>query len=297
MKSSTSSITFFTLLSTLSLSVAAGGIVANEALAATLQNAAVSFDGDYYITNVASGKSLYFQRDDSTHTTNLFTDTNAQPVSLQSANGAGFSGTVIAGVIGTSWKCMSAQWGFQQGQSQSDNAAVSYACQIGAHDESNGDLHVAKQLWQLVPVSSSVAHAGDSAGNELIAVSRKRPAASSQAVPAAHSHHSHSVRPCRHSATWLARHPEYVSKWGHGECAKRLASTKHGKRSLEKRDQTMYQILATDHITNMAIKAVGSSVIPTPGNYVSQGLEDYVQFGTPPASQLWYISSTPPSSK
>lgn len=43
-----------------------------------------------------------------------------------------------------------------KGQGQSDNAAVSYACQIGSNDQSSTNLHISKQLWQIVPVAGSV---------------------------------------------------------------------------------------------------------------------------------------------
>jgi len=44
-----------------------------------------------------------------------------------------------------------------KGQGQSDNAAVSYACQIGSNDQSSTNLHISKQLWQIVPVAGSAA--------------------------------------------------------------------------------------------------------------------------------------------
>lgn len=133
---------------------------------------------------------------------------------------------------------MSAQWGFQAGTAQSDNAAVSYACQVGSKDHNTGNLHVSKQFWQIIPVTSNASPTPESKGNEFAAASRK-------SVQIAKSSPTQKNKSCRHSSKWLARHPAYVYQQGHHECQARLNSAHKrslANRDLSKRDSTRYQM-------------------------------------------------------
>jgi hypothetical protein len=92
---------------------------------------------------------------------------------------------------------------------------------------------------------------------------------------------------CSHTGKWLARHPEYVWKAGKLECRERLLeyqATHQSKRRalpesalsrLEKRASSTYCIVAVDHLTDMATKALTPTRVDTFGGYVSLRLADY----------------------
>lgn len=114
------------------------------------------------------------------------------------------------------------RWGFQQGAAaqggQFNHAAVSYACQsssyishasyllltsliVGSSDQNNGNIHLAKQIWQVVPCGSSQPGSG---GIQLSTHNKghKKPAS-----PGGGS----SGKKCSKSGKWLAKHWQYVS--------------------------------------------------------------------------------------
>lgn len=120
----------------------------------TQQGIASRFEGDYYVQNVRTGKYLYFDRPGDL--TNLITGDERKPVQLGHDKSYGQSGRVWdhwegTFVRGLNDKCMSAQWGEDQGV---DVAGVSYACKVGPGSTGTDSLELAKQLWKLVPCGS-----------------------------------------------------------------------------------------------------------------------------------------------
>ncbi|GAA5853183.1 hypothetical protein JCM8547_000231 [Rhodosporidiobolus lusitaniae] len=95
---------------------------------------------------------------------------------------------------------------------------------------------------------------------------------------------------CQHPGWWLANHPAYVTKAGHVECAsdlkayladqsssrmvKRAGRPSHSQmaKKLAKKGQQTYNIIAVDHILNMATRAIDSSALSTYGGYTSTTL-------------------------
>lgn len=115
------------------------------------QNLAARFEGDYYVQNVKTGKYLYFDRPGDL--TNLITGDERNSIQLGHDKSYGQSGRVWDHWEGTflrglNDKCMSAQWGEDQGV---DVAGVSYACKVGPGSTGTDSLELAKQLWKLVP--------------------------------------------------------------------------------------------------------------------------------------------------
>lgn len=124
-------------------------------------------------------------------------------------------------------------------------------------------MQTAKQIWLFVPTNCG-------ASSPIQAHSTSH----------AHSSHHSSPKHCRHPAWWIHRHPEYVTKQGHSECAHALKSRKM-KRSheLSKRGDTCYHIVATDHLFDEVARALHGSQLSTPGGYQSTQLNtiDFVR--------------------
>ncbi|GAA5824332.1 hypothetical protein JCM5353_007028 [Sporobolomyces roseus] len=109
---------------------------------------------------------------------------------------------------------------------------------------------------------------------------------------------------CRHPGWWTARHPNYVYKAGHVECASDLeaylkdhpsAARRLAKRAshhemaqkLQKKGQQTYYIIAVDHILDMSTRAIAGSSLSTFGGYTSTTLSLWDKS----PSQLWTVSS------
>ncbi|BGP27125.1 hypothetical protein JCM10295v2_006089 [Rhodotorula toruloides] len=232
--------TSLALAALVAVSVSAQGIIDNAAVFTQLTQVADTFDGDYYVKNVATGKYLFFDR--ASDTTNLVTGDAPTTITLghdsqygQSGNkNQRWEGTYFAGQT----KCMSAQWDEQNGQ---DYAAVSYACKVGPDPTGTESLEVAKQFWRVVPCGSSSSDSASTAEFKLNDVQSKSaktiasfssPSSSTESSwsPAA-TKSSHKVDPhdrrtwvCRHDGAWLAEHPDYVYKLGKIECEEKLKS-------------------------------------------------------------------------
>lgn len=118
---------------------------------------------------------------------------------------------------------------------------------------------------------------------------------------------------CRHPGWWLAAHWQYVYSdeegGGHVECAarlqaywaangKRFVKHKRGghveiahaveKREIERRADSTYCIITTDHLTDMHTRAIGSSQMDTFGGYISQEL---VVLDKTDANQQWIVTA------
>ncbi|GAA5921214.1 hypothetical protein JCM3775_004146 [Rhodotorula graminis] len=120
--------------------------------------------------------------------------------------------------------------------------------------------------------------------------------------------HDRSTWVCRHDGKWLARHYRYVTEAGHVECKDELeaywASQKRrmARRSRvahgaavdtavarrEKRDDSTYCIIAVDHLTDMATRALTPDHISTFGGYSSLKLAEWNENDS---SQHWRITS------
>ncbi|KAJ8292227.1 hypothetical protein OF846_004547 [Rhodotorula toruloides] len=110
--------------------------------------------------------------------------------------------------------------------------------------------------------------------------------------------HDRTTWKCGHTGKWLARHPDYVWKAGKIECRERLleyqASHQPKRRSLPesvssltKRASNTYCIVAVDHLTDMATKALTPNRIDTFGGYVSLKLANYDKTAE---EQQWVIT-------
>ncbi|BGP03039.1 secreted protein [Rhodotorula toruloides] len=106
---------------------------------------------------------------------------------------------------------------------------------------------------------------------------------------------------CRHPGWWLADHPDYVTKAGHVECASDLAAYRASQSSsrmvkrhrdlaasiLSKRGGQAYNIIAVDHLKDMATRAVAADQVDTFGGYTSTRLELWDQNDD---GQRWVIT-------
>ncbi|GAA5940478.1 hypothetical protein JCM3775_004807 [Rhodotorula graminis] len=127
--------------------VHAGGSIDNTARAAQLQASASTLRGagNYVFTNVKTGKSLDFPRNDGT--TDFFPSDGASAVAVQ------FFGNA-ARISGGNNKCASAQWSYDV-EGGVDHAAVSYACKVGSGLLTGTDsLEETKQWWYIVPAGT-----------------------------------------------------------------------------------------------------------------------------------------------
>ncbi|GAA5853532.1 hypothetical protein JCM9279_001304 [Rhodotorula babjevae] len=126
----------------------AGGSIDNTAQAAQLAASAstLSGAGNYVFTNVKTGQSLDFPRNDGT--TDFFPTDGASTVAVQ------FSGNA-ARISGGNNKCASAQWSYDV-EGGVDHAAVSYACKVGSGLLTGTDtLEETKQWWYIVPAGTT----------------------------------------------------------------------------------------------------------------------------------------------
>lgn len=213
------------------------------------QDAAHTFNGDYYVQNVKTGQFMYFDRPGGL--TNLIAGDARKTIQLGQDKAYGQSGRVWDHWDGTFFrglndKCMSAQWG-EQGV---DIAGVSYACKVGPGMTGSDSLELAKQLWKLVPCGGGGGGGGgDEAAfsststadfKQLAAVEPEADApqkaaetamfeskqddtanASSESQPedwAPEKEETQAIDPkdrstwvCRKDGKWLSEHPEYAS--------------------------------------------------------------------------------------
>lgn len=247
------------------LAVAGQGIIDNMAHFDTISGIASRFEGDYYVQNVRTGKYLYFDRPGDL--TNLITGDERKPVQLGHDKSYGQSGRVWdhwegTFVRGLNDKCMSAQWGEDQGV---DVAGVSYACKVGPGSTGTDSLELAKQLWKLVPCGSGSGgdgaftkaktsdfkqlaavepkgdnNSGESKAAETATFEAKAPthAAPTEQEEDSTPKETQAVDPkdrstwvCRKDGKWLSEHPDYVTKAGRIECKDELEAyvKEHGK--------------------------------------------------------------------
>ncbi|POY75920.1 hypothetical protein BMF94_1003 [Rhodotorula taiwanensis] len=248
----------------LAVAVSAAGLIDNMKQFTAISNAAKTFDGDYYVRNVKTGKYLYFDRPDDT--TNLITGDEKKTIQLGHDKAYGQSGRKWDTWDGTYFrglndKCLSAQWG----EHGTDVAGVSYGCKVGEGTTGSDSLELAKQLWRVIPCgvgsgSGSGSGSSDSAATadfrQLATVDTKsddskpkaadtadfespsdgsdaaeaeQPAANESAGPVDPKDRSTWV--CRKDGKWLSEHPDYVYEGGKIECKEDLEAyvKEHGK--------------------------------------------------------------------
>ncbi|GAA5902670.1 hypothetical protein JCM6882_004038 [Rhodosporidiobolus microsporus] len=242
----------FAALPLLAQAVAAVGIVDMTNFAVKAASQAVDLNGEYYVQNAKTGEYMYFERPGDT--TNLVAGTEKKSITIGQDSKYGQSGVNYDTWQGSYFtgmdKCVSAQWGMENGLGV-DLAAVSYACKVGPdHKDGTDTLEVAKQFWHAIPCGSSSSSDDSSSSStadvsnvKLNAAVQKSSGASSSvdwqkassttsAAASEETSTSSSSQErdpndrrtweCLHPAWWLARHPEYVWEQGKVECESRL---------------------------------------------------------------------------
>ncbi|GAA5984530.1 hypothetical protein JCM10908_003386 [Rhodotorula pacifica] len=249
------------------LAVSAQGLIDNMVNFNMISDTAVTFDGNYYVQNVKTGKYLYFDRPDDT--TNLITGDERRTIQLGHDKAYGQSGREWDHWEGTFFrglndKCMSAQWG----EHGTDVAGVSYACKVGPGSTGTDSLEVAKQFWKLVVCGKDDNNNNGGEGTSFMAADYKQlaaveskggdsssakaaetatfeakqeeaaPTSSPSSSGGSDSAPSQAIDPkdrstwvCRKDGKWLSEHPEYVTEGGRIECKDELDAyiKEHGK--------------------------------------------------------------------
>lgn len=209
---------------------------------------------NYVITNVGTGKNLYFARDGTvgTYTGDSTVGVNLEKVTYSDVSGKSVTGMVVSGTTSDTLKCLAAQWNFKT--PARDEYAVPYECQLGSNGNGQNNQDTNKGLWVFNEVtcsgstddSSSTVDVGvqlnakvasssssDDSSDDSSATTTAEPTATSTddsewapSTTQSVDKQDQSTWVCQHPGWWLYAHQGYVTEGGHVECADDLAAYK-----------------------------------------------------------------------
>ncbi|KAM0755663.1 hypothetical protein T439DRAFT_375985 [Meredithblackwellia eburnea MCA 4105] len=255
-------------------SLGVAGQVNNAVQASILQSAAALLEqGQYTITNVATGQSL------------VYTPVGNH-VAPSHGSGSPFSLTHYGG--STSWvrlsagsknKCMSSQWGGSY-----DHAAVMYACAVsrGGATAKGNTLEPTKQWWLVVPVTTDLNHVQGTSNNLLVAAQKNSVKTREDAIKAGTSRNAFAGNSKRSDRAVDLRE----KRMGKRSKKHKKKKTKSAKKKTVKSGNA-YFIIPTDHLIDMHTMALTGQSIDTAGNTVSTAL---ASFSPSDPKQQWIIT-------